>query len=213
MYLISDFHGDVDTFHRLMLQCPSNVNSVICLGDMGFGFPEFDVESFYRLMMEEYRNKTFYLIQGNHDNPECIMEKGNVRIITTDTWHKFAIVDGFNVLMIPGAYSYDKSMRVPGVSWWNTEEMSYIALENLLLNWNKADVILSHDAPLASYFNFFPETKISKTNAALDGLLVDIVRSGKNVRWFHGHLHFGYTQKLKNLQLTGIAIDSSLLVI
>jgi len=212
IYLISDIHGNVDKAEELLKACPEFIKNIVFLGDIGFGFPEFDIDRFYCLLNNQYQNKVFYLIQGNHDNADCFMNKSNVMAVTTYDWHKIIDIDGVRVLMIPGAFSYDKNMRLPGVSWWDNEEMSYDALSNLIKNYKIADIILSHDAPLTSYFYFFPETKISKTNAALDEILDGTVKSGKSVRWFHGHLHFGYVNQIRGLTLTGVAMENALSV-
>ena len=212
IHLVSDFHGNVDIFEENMHRCPRFCNNVFLLGDMGFGFPEFDKERFYRLLRKRYSDKQFYLIQGNHDFLGEMDDSDNVKIVTAETWHKFTCINNLNILMIPGAYSYDKNQRIPDVSWWYTEEMSYAALENLLQVWKMADVIISHDAPLSSYFYFFPETKISRTNAALDAILVDLIKYEKPIHWFHGHLHYGYHQTIGNLQLIGVRQDSSFTV-
>lgn len=211
-HLISDFHGNISSFKDGMLQCPKTCKDIFLLGDIGFGFPEFDKKRLYGLMTETFSGKNFYLIQGNHDYLGEMDNATNVKCITTDTWHKFVVVDGLNILLIPGAYSYDKHLRIVDVSWWPTEELSYEALENVTKVWNLADVIISHDAPLSSYLEFFPQTKISKTNATLDVLLQNVVSSQKPIHWYHGHLHYGYHQTIGNLQLIGVRQDSSLTV-
>lgn len=207
MYIISDIHGDVNTFLKLMSKKPFQEKEVILLGDVGYGFPDFDVERFNDYLLRNPRIR-FYIIQGNHDNAECMgVPIPNVRYITTKTGSIVHYIDGNSVIMIPGALSYDKNMRVPGVSWWENEQLSEEQLAESIKLATSCDIILSHDAPLQQYFMFFPETKPSRTNRALDMLLMELIRTQKKTLWLHGHLHENYIDIFDVLTIQGIAED------
>lgn len=207
MYIISDIHGDVNTFLKLMSKKPLQEKEVVLLGDVGYGFPDFDVERFNDYLLRNPRIR-FYIIQGNHDNAECMgVPIANVRYITTKTGSIVHYIDGNSVIMIPGASSYDKNLRVPGVSWWENEQLSEEQLAESIKLATSCDIILSHDAPLQQYFMFFPETKPSRTNRALDMLLMELIRTQKKTLWLHGHLHENYIDIFDVLTIQGIAED------
>ena len=210
MYIISDIHGDVNTFLKLMSKKPLQEKEVVLLGDVGYGFPEFDVERFNDYLLRNPRIR-FYIIQGNHDNAECMgVPIANVRYITTKTGSIVHYIDGNSVIMIPGALSYDKNMRVPGVSWWENEQLSEEQLAESIKLATSCDIILSHDAPLQQYFMFFPETKPSRTNRALDMLLMELIRTQRKTLWLHGHLHENYIDIFDVFQIQGIASDTAM---
>ena len=210
MYIISDIHGDVNTFLKLMSKKPFQEKEVVLLGDVGYGFPDFDVERFNDYLLRNPRIR-FYIIQGNHDNAECMgVPIANVRYITTKTGSIVHYIDGNSVIMIPGALSYDKNMRVPGVSWWANEQMSDEQLATAIELAKTCDIILTHDAPLQQYFAFFTETKTSQTNRALDTLLMELIRTQHKTLWLHGHLHENYIDIFDVFQIQGIASDTAM---
>lgn len=209
MYIISDIHGNVNTFLKLMSKKPFQDRDVVLLGDVGYGFPEFDVERFNDYLLRNPRIR-FYIIQGNHDNADCMnVPILNVRYITTKTGAMVYNIENNSVIMIPGALSYDKNMRVPGVSWWENEQLSEEQLSKVVELAKDCDIILSHDAPLQQYFMFFPETKPSRTNRALDMLLMELIRTQRKTLWLHGHLHENYIDIFDVLTIQGIAEDTA----
>lgn len=212
MYIISDIHGDVNTFLKLMSKKPLQEKEVVLLGDVGYGFPEFDVDRFNDFLLRN-SHISFYIIQGNHDNADCMNTyMHNVWYITTESGAIVHHIDNNSVIMIPGALSYDKNLRVPGLSWWENEQLSEEQLAESIKLATSCDIILSHDAPLQQYFMFFPETKTSMTNRALDTLLFSLIRENKNITWVHGHLHYSYLERKNGVTLCGIGEDSYLIL-
>ena len=209
MYIISDIHGDVNTFLKLMPKKPFQEKEVVLLGDVGYGFPEFDVDRFNDFLLRN-SHISFYIIQGNHDNADCMNTyMHNVWYITTESGAIVHHIDNNSVIMIPGALSYDKNLRVPGLSWWENEQLSEEQLSKVVELAKDCDIILSHDAPLQQYFMFFPETKPSGTNRALDMLLMELIRTQKKTLWLHGHLHENYIDIFDVFTIQGIAEDTA----
>ena len=210
MYIISDIHGDVNTFLKLMSKKPFQEEEVVLLGDVGYGFSDFDVERFNDYLLRNPRIR-FYIIQGNHDNADCMNTyMHNVWYITTESGAIVHNIDNKSVIMIPGALSYDKNLRVPGVSWWANEQMSDEQLATAIELAKTCDIILTHDAPLQQYFAFFTETKTSQTNRALDMLLMELIRTQHKTLWLHGHLHENYIDIFDVFQIQGIASDTAM---
>lgn len=220
IFLISDVHGDVAKVESLLLQRPYDCNTVVYLGDIGFGFKEFDKSRFYKIL-QSLPNVMFYLIQGNHDNADEMVNGvyDNVYHVTTYNGPKLVTIDHENVLMIPGAYSYDKHLRIFGVSWWENEQMTaeqYNELKAIAVESN-IHTILSHDAPLQQYFNIFPTTVASMSNNALDRVLYCLISSDNHKNrqfiWVHGHLHYSYIEQIANVSIVGVNQDSYMLLV
>ena len=212
MFVISDVHGDVSKIYRLLKNKPLHDKHVILLGDIGYGFPGFDAYSLSRLFVY-MSTVNFYVVQGNHDNADAmICNDSNVQMITTYTGAKVHYINNKAVLLVPGALSYDKNMRVPNVSWWVNEQMQENQLADVIDLGLQVDLILSHDAPLQQYLSFYPETKTSMTNRALDTLLFTLIREQKDITWVHGHLHFNYLERKNGVTLCGVGEDGYLIL-
>ncbi|RTL00159.1 MAG: metallophosphatase family protein [Proteobacteria bacterium] len=212
MFVISDVHGDVSKIYKLLEKKPLHEKYVILLGDIGYGFPEFDVERL-NWLFQSMPTVSFYVVQGNHDNADAMMcNFPNVRMITTHTGAKVYYINSKAILLVPGALSYDKNMRVPNVSWWQNEQMTDEQLSDVIELGPQVDLIISHDAPLQQYFMFFPETKTSLTNRALDMVLFSLIRENKNIIWVHGHLHYTYLERKNGVTLCGIGEDGYLIL-
>lgn len=212
MFIISDVHGNVNRVFSLFKNKPLLEKHVILLGDIGYGFPEFDIEQL-NWLFQSAPTVNFYVVQGNHDNADAMVcDYPNVRMITTYTGAKVHYINGKAVLLVPGALSYDKNLRVPGVSWWHNEQLSEEQLAEVIELGPQVDLILSHDAPLQQYFMFFPETKTSMTNRALDILLLSLIREHKSITWVHGHLHYAYLERKNGVTLCGVGEDGNLIL-
>lgn len=212
-HVISDVHGNVGKAIELCEKRPLNVKEVVFLGDIGFGFSEFDEVKFIDYLKNN-RNVNYHLIQGNHDNAEKMLPHfyGNINTITTIEGAETYNIYHNSCLLIPGALSYDKHLRVPGVSWWENEQMSQMQWESVLFKSLDVNYIFSHDAPLSQYFKFFPETKPSLSNRSLDELMKKRMWSRLNVKWIHGHLHYAYVETINSIQITGLDLDSCMTV-
>lgn len=205
-YLISDVHGNKKVLRKLIIE--SLTNDIILMGDIGFGFTDGITMDFFN----DYPDKKFMLIQGNHDNADYMISLFNVKAITTYSGYKFDY--NTKTLYIPGAYSYDKNQRTNGISWWDNEEMTMNQLQSLIdfvaTNCHDIKNIISHDCPVSMYHNFFPETTNSKTNMSLDFIKEIILEAETTVNWYHGHLHHGYSYRVGNLNMFGIGMETGI---
>lgn len=213
IYVIADIHGNLYKLDECLRNCPRNVKDVILLGDIGFGF--FDNNEFFHVL-SGYSRKNFIIVQGNHDNPGLIPEEcGNVRTVTTKKGYRILTVDGKRCLFIPGAYSYDKDLRIMfNQGWWEDEECSEQDLFEMLDAFENDDEIpiirhiFSHDAPLTSYLYFYEDTKISRTNHTLNSLLEST--EDFETTWVHGHLHQAYVKRIRETTIIGLGADDAI---
>lgn len=212
-HVISDIHGNLNSLEKSLSKCPTQCEQIFLLGDIGFGFEEFDVKSYYELIaFYNKKGKMITAIQGNHDNAEAM---NSIEVTTVDGPEVYTY-NGKFFLLIPGALSYDKKLRVEGVSWWRNEEMSYAHCDetlDLIVNYN-FDYIISHDAPLSKYLDFFRETTPSLTNTMLNEALVKLSgkKLTKKLTWIHGHLHQSYFEQVNSVNLIGLAEDTYLTI-
>lgn len=203
-HVISDVHGNLEILNHLIEKCPGNIETIILNGDIGFGFVPTE-QIMERLFA--YPNKKFLVIQGNHDNAnEMTTDTKNVVFFTTFHGNVQVLFKDKLVQLIPGALSYDKQFRVPGISWWSNEEMSYRELRYVCSHIidTKPSIIVSHDAPLSQYSKFFQSTKAGITNSFLE-VLRDAI--DWPVTWIHGHLHQSYFEQTKFISFIGIGED------
>jgi hypothetical protein len=86
----------------------------IQVGDFGMGFNPAPPT-----LAPEHR-----FIRGNHDNPQLCAEHPN--------WIADGSIEdlpsGAKMMLIGGALSVDREMRVEGITWWRDEELSQAAL-------------------------------------------------------------------------------------
>lgn len=208
-HVISDIHGNLNSLEKSLSKCPTQCEQIFLLGDIGFGFKEFDVKGYNELIaFYNKKGKMITAIQGNHDNAEVTYG------ITTLDGPEVYVYNGKFFLLIPGALSYDKKLRVEGVSWWRNEEMNHAHCNetfDLIVNYN-FDYILSHDAPLSKYLDFFSQTLPSATNTMLNGILTKLSEKNKKLTWIHGHLHQSYIEQINDISLIGLAEDTYLTI-
>ena len=175
------FIGDIHGCTNIWLMLTHFVEKSVQVGDMGAGFieiPELDV------------NHRF--IRGNHDSPEICKEHPN--------W----IPDGHfenGMFFLGGAFSIDWQMRMPGVSWWEDEELSILEL-NLMIDRVeelKPSIMVTHDCPtkFARLLKSHHMNDKSRTRAALDTIL----EIHKPDIWIFGHHHVE-----KNIIVDGVEI-------
>lgn len=181
---IVDVHGKFSRYKTVIKDCPKSIQ----VGDMGVGFrswphgelsanPPFDAMS-----AGDHR-----FIRGNHDNPGACAKQ---RYWIADG----AVEDG--MMLIGGAVSIDKALRIEDYSWWPDEELSIGELNALVDKYIevKPRIMVTHECPeeisrviLARYglpgieLGDFP----SRTRQAFQAMLS--AHSPKE--WIFGHYH------------------------
>lgn len=164
MRFIGDVHGKMDKYRAIALEGGISIQ----LGDFGAGFVSLPN------MPDGHR-----FIRGNHDSPDVCRQSPN--------W----IIDGCSedgMFFLGGAHSIDKHRRIPGVSWWEDEELSYGELERIIDDYAKErpEVVISHTCPLTVISDLFGARPIgSRTEQAMSAML-DV---HKPDLWIFGHWH------------------------
>lgn len=170
LLLIGDVHGKQEDY----LWTINYVEKSLQLGDMGFSY-----ETIAHLNPDDH-----CFFAGNHDNyhklpPQCLQRGYGVCTMFPDSFY------------IRGAWSIDKAHRIPGISWWAEEELSWEQQNDCLEEYItlKPRVVFSHDCPemVAYYFYGFeaPNLKPSSTVSFLEELFL----KHQPEIWVFGHHH------------------------
>ncbi len=190
-----------------------DVDTIVHVGDFGYTFDDRyldDLEDALRSPITAYGEMPplhLLFIDGNH---ECFpklhefpMQENGLRKLRDHIHH---LPRGFRwewrdvkYLALGGAHSVDQKWRMPYVSWWPEEVISFAdAIETM--NDGLTDVLISHDCPagvpklderLALNLGNFPEDELDKA-AAHQRLLRSVVEEVKPKRIIHGHYHWRY---------------------
>ena len=173
---------------------------VIICGDFG-GIWYGNEKDNYWLNWLEKKNFTTLFVDGNHENfsalaeyDECSWNGGKVQFIRPSVIHLMRgyvyDLEGMKIFAMGGARSSDRMYRTVGVSWWreempNAEEIRR-ARQNLALNDNQVDIMITHDAPQSI------ARMIDLAKAEDDELMpfFDELRNTVGYRhWYFGHFH------------------------
>ena len=147
---IGDVHGKISEYLTLL----NGVDASVQVGDFGAGFVSLPI------LDQKHR-----FIRGNHDSPEVCRNNSN--------WIKDGTFDG-RTLYIGGAWSIDQHRRIPGINWWEDEELSIREFENIIVTAEimQPKVIVSHDCPGNVVAQLFRRKLLqTRTNQALDAVI------------------------------------------
>lgn len=201
-YITGDTHRDFTSVHDL----PKG-STLIILGDAGINYflNEEDKE------LKEYLNSlgiTFLCVQGNHEErpeniptyKEKIMYGGKVFI--EDDYPNLIflkngevyIINNKKVLVIGGAYSIDKNIRLTyGWHWFKDEQLSKSEMNMILEKYQgtHVDVILSHTSPkkyepVEVFLSGIDQNTVDKT---MEEFLDTVEETIKYDKWYCGHYH------------------------
>lgn len=152
--IVGDVHGYLDRY----LNIAKKAKYSLCVGDVGF-----DYSYLTRHLDPQYGR----LIGGNHDNyskkpceecngPDCKICEGRGFVFTCQSKHflgdfgQWEVPDFGKLFYVRGAWSIDKDFRIPGVSWWEDEEISIAqgckALD--LYSKLKPNFVVTHTVPM-----------------------------------------------------------------
>ena len=209
-YLTGDTHGQfvrIGSFCRTMET--KKTDTMIILGDAGFNYYLNDRDT----QAKEYAS-TFpimlFCVHGNHEaRPQSLagFEEGRYhggKVLFEKTYPNilFAVdgevyeFDGYQCIVIGGAYSVDKFYRLEhGWNWWPDEqpdELTKKTVENrLAATGNKIDVILSHTCPLKYEPTevFMKGLDQSTVDKSTESWLDEIEARNDYKKWYCGHYH------------------------
>lgn len=181
MRFIGDVHGKVDEYKKII---DSSSESSIQIGDMGVGFP-----NIYLPELDATKHK---FIRGNHDSPEAAKNYPSY----LGDW---GYLEAQGIFYLGGAWSIDYQYRVPGISWWADEELSYDELNKAAEKFYevKPKIMVTHEAPtFVATEIMLRDTMNNKTSLHLwkmwDGHKPDL--------WIFGHWHKNWCKKIKGTE-------------
>ena len=209
IYITGDTHGNQVLWDACINNSLRDGDTVIVLGDFGFGF--FDGRFWSEEMFCDYlagQKYTVLFIDGNHENFERLnaypveqWNGGRVHYIRKNVIHlmrgEIYEIDGKKVFCLGGGYSSDREYRVPGRTWWpqempNDEEYKN-ATKNLADSGFSINYILTHTAPAdtVKYMSRLnPEIKNTVAEELpLTGYLQWMAEKADYSRWYFGHFH------------------------
>ena len=193
--IIGDVHGKTHIYQKMLRQKFAGQRTVQ-IGDMAIGFS--GTPGLHRDIMGE-NHKWF---RGNHDDPaKCRASAGYLG--------DYGFLPEDNLFWVAGAFSIDRVWRIPGVSWWPDEELSWTELDAAieLYKEKKPRFVISHEAPQAASTwlltvvagGFRPEKMVqTRTGSAMQRML-DYHRPEK---WIFGHYHIDKTFKFQGVEFT-----------
>lgn len=160
MLFLGDIHGAYELIPRFR-------GPITQVGDFGIGFEK----------VPELRDD-FRFIRGNHDDPFLCQSHPNF----IGDWK----LEG-NVLYLSGAFSIDKSSRIPFISWWPDEELNVSQMNEVLsLDPDSINYIVAHDCPAICY----PDTGIDgPINQMTPLFLNEVANRFRPHKWVCGHHH------------------------
>ena len=192
---------------------------MIILGDAGLNFWE-DLRDNRRKQYAAGFEITFFCIHGNHEQrPFAISSYKMKEFHGGMVWYEeeypdilFAKdgeiynFDGYECIVIGGAYSVDKNMRLLyGYPWFANEQPSpeikaYVESQLAKRN-NKIDIVLSHTCPLDYQPTevFLPGIDQSKVDSSTEEWLNEIEYELDYKKWYCGHYHT--SKRLYNVQM------------
>jgi predicted phosphohydrolase len=171
MLFIGDVHGRVREYNEIV----QNEEHTAQLGDFGFGF--FDHN---KIVPKLGGNRRF--VRGNHDSPAIC--RG-----TAGYLGDYGFAEKPSIFFVSGAWSIDWKSRIPGISIWDDEELTYETLGKALDKYSKVKprIMISHEGPshIVSVMMGKPRMIKTRTSEALQAMF----EVHKPEYWFFGHHH------------------------
>mgnify|MGYP006921280932 CR=1 FL=1 len=195
--IIGDIHGRKSDY----LNFANAAEYSIQIGDLDFTYE-------HLMSMDVNRHKW---IGGNHDNyelyydePHALGDFGPISFLP-------------NSFFLRGGFSIDWRNRVPGVSWWDKEELSFQELEKAVEAYNKAkpDILIAHECPLSlvplitdgrvTMAYGYPAVLETRTNRALERML----ERHRPKLFIFGHFHRDIDMTIDGTRFICLTADTS----
>lgn len=204
IYITGDTHRE---FSRLDEINASKDDMLIILGDAGINYQLDFIDACIKEGLKKYKIK-FFLVRGNHEErPEKIstykekymfggrvyVEDDYPHLIFAKDGEEYNI-DGYNVLVIGGAYSVDKELRLlRGMRWFKDEQLSQDEMSVIKdkVKGKHYDFVLTHTCPYKyePVDVFLPGIDQSKVDKSMEHFLDEIEDSIDYDKWYCGHYH------------------------
>jgi len=216
---IGDVHGEFKELAAKLSRSEILRSSLIQVGDFGVGFKNKvleanELEILNNCLMTGENH--LYVIRGNHDNPEYFEASSgfsNIRFLPDFT---LLDVEGRTRLLAGGAISIDRTLRLPGVSYWPGEGFVFNeALVDRKLNGiTKIDIVVTHNSPEQFHPTELAEIVIAYSlrdksllaelkheRLAHSRLMNFLIQKGlKPLNWYYGHFHESFSGKYQGIR-------------
>ena len=209
IYITGDTHREFTKILFLVFQNKTTYDDVIIiLGDAGINYYNDNIDN----QLKEQLSKvpiTFFCIHGNHEKrPQTINTYKEKKfkdgiVYYEDKYPNLLFAkdgeiynfDNKKVLVIGGAYSIDKEIRIAkGYGWWKDEQPSEKLKKEILekIKDNKdIDIVLSHTCPYKylPHEAFLDGIEQSKVDYGTEKFLDFIEENVNYKKWYCGHFH------------------------
>jgi len=209
IFVTGDIHGDFSDLANRIQRIPdvSKDDLLIILGDCGFFYYHYYGNTIKDLRFQEFVSQlpiTILTIQGNHEMPYKEMPAEKIELFGGEGYQTAGIyfaengtelcINGKKFLVIGGAYSVDKEIRIlRKYAWWEREELTDAELEEIENHvvGKKYDYVLTHTCPLnfmprEMFLSYVDQSKVeNRTEKALQRIHDTIGFD----RWYCGHFH------------------------
>lgn len=204
IYITGDTHRE---FYRLHNIEKNKNNILIILGDTGINYYLDERDKTLKEQLNSYNIKLF-CVQGNHEErPENIstykeidmfggkvfIEEAYPNLIFAKNGELYDI-DNKKVLVMGGAYSFDKNYRIIyRYPWFKDEQLSKEEMDNILNKYKgqHIDIVLSHTCPLKYEPTevFMKGIDQSNVDKSMENFLDKVEESIDYDKWYCGHYH------------------------
>ena len=201
-----DIHGRVSALEQVYKDAiDKKVQAIIQVGDFGIYWP--DPENGLSSFFENNKSEIpFFFCDGNHENHTVLDEMYENQKVSNPTPDVVQVakncyhirrgtlmnLNGNNILFMGGAQSYLGKKDSPfifGKNWWPREMPSHNELEMFKKNYEKADIVVTHDCPSFLLKHQKYHKKWSKNGVPQYFKAVVEGATKHPNTWFFGHHH------------------------
>lgn len=220
--ILGDIHGGTRYLDwGLEMAVASGAEMMIQVGDFGFGFDD-DLMDKVTEITDKHKIP-LWAIRGNHDDPALFSQhvQGACFSIIPDGF--VTTIGSKRVAFLGGAVSIDREFRDEHIDWWKDERVSPHIVNNWMYNQVKADVLISHEAPLipANLNGFKLPPRIERdceedrhlVHMAAEILEPDVIYHGHYHKRYTSHIHL-YSKKtlIEGLNCDGNPLSQSMII-
>jgi len=200
--VVGDTHGDFTNLNKVIEEFTPHL--VLSTGDFGC----WDIKGMGAAILP--RGSRVVFVDGNHENHEVLRQLR--RTVHNQKKPIFVIpqvyyaprgtilsVNGKSILMMGGADSVDKAMRIEGRDWFPDEQITSHDINSVPKC--KIDVIISHCAPpfVEDAMELEP---IGKGQSST--MLEFLFDAFKPKKWFFGHYHAPFRMEIGGCEFVGL---------
>ena len=145
--ILGDIHGNVQYLDwALEHAVKAGAELMIQLGDFGFDFGDGFLSALANTT--DRHQIPLFVIRGNHDDPWWFRQYQRMGMVNLIPDGMMMTIGKKRVAFLGGAVSIDRNLREENISWWPDERINPQIVNAWLYDDEKADILISHDAPL-----------------------------------------------------------------